>query len=142
MIGKPAAIRWRHRLLDGALKQIRLREAYELRIRGYLHERGWFESFSSEPPRDASGNPIPWINYSAIDFLSGRLTPNLRAFDRLSSIGVVLRDDAEQERYRPAFDEAVSRGFKHLVISGMKPKSCAASSIAIFYRSGSNALDL
>ncbi len=224
MKGEPTGLLWHHRLFEAALKRLRLREAYELRFRGYLNERGWFESFSSEPPHDARGNPIPWINYSAIDFLATRITPNARvfeygsgqstlwwasrvreivalehdekwaalvrpklppnarlltaplegdgsayvraietveglfdivivdgrkridctraAFDRLSSIGVVLLDDAERDRYRPAFDEAAARGFKRLVISGMKPKSYDASSLAIFYRSGSNVLDL
>lgn len=215
---------WRDRLFVAVLKRLRLREAYALRFGGYLYERGWYESFAAEPPCDGKGNPIPWLNYSAIDFLAARLPPDLRvfeygcghgtlwwasrareivslehdekwaallrkqlpsnarlltaplegdgsvyaraietagglfdvvvvdgrhrvqcvkiAFDRLTAPGIVVLDDAERERYRPAFDEAAARGFKHVTISGMKAKSYESSSTAIFYRSRSNVLDI
>lgn len=39
-------------------------------LRGLLADYGWFRSWWSGRPVDAQGNPLPWISYPAIDFLS------------------------------------------------------------------------
>ena len=46
-----------------------------------LYEEGWFESFVSKQSIDSSNNPIPWMTYSAIDFLRPRLNKDLRVFE-------------------------------------------------------------
>lgn len=47
----------------------------------YLHEKGWIKSISSQESVDADGNPLPWITYPAIHFLSSRVNPNMRVFE-------------------------------------------------------------
>jgi len=39
----------------------------------FFQESGWIESVSRGIPIDKSGNPIPWMNYSLLDFITPRL---------------------------------------------------------------------
>ena len=48
---------------------------------GHLRSGGWFDSFQQAMPIDAQGNPIPWYTYSAIHFLSERVTPRMTVFE-------------------------------------------------------------
>jgi hypothetical protein len=48
---------------------------------GYLVETGWFESFKSGEPLDVDLKPIPWFTYSAIEFISNRLSKILNVFE-------------------------------------------------------------
>lgn len=48
---------------------------------GYLLETGWFESFKSGEPVNVDLKPIPWFTYSAIEFISDRLTKKLIVFE-------------------------------------------------------------
>lgn len=48
---------------------------------GTLRKKGWFKSCREGVPIDASGRPLPWYTYSAIDFLEPRLTKNHRVFE-------------------------------------------------------------
>jgi hypothetical protein len=45
-----------------------------------LRERGWFESYSGLPVNQ-NGDPIPWMPYCFIDFLSDRIQPHFRLFE-------------------------------------------------------------
>ena len=47
----------------------------------YLVETGWFRTIAEKECVDASGSPIPWITYSAIHFLLGRLSKELSVFE-------------------------------------------------------------
>ena len=44
---------------------------------GYLKEQGWFHSYYTQSAVDAKGEPIPWINYSMLHFLSSRLPKHI-----------------------------------------------------------------
>lgn len=46
-----------------------------------LKEDGWFRSFRAEESVDAGGNPIPWITYSAIEFLKNRIHSEMSVFE-------------------------------------------------------------
>lgn len=48
---------------------------------GYLKEIGWIEAFNNKLPVDAENNPIPWVTYSFIDFISERLTKEMDIFE-------------------------------------------------------------
>src|ERR1051325_11413300 len=48
---------------------------------GYLKDKGWMGSVRDAMPLDASGRPIPWYTYGAIDFLDGRVKSNMRIFE-------------------------------------------------------------
>lgn len=46
-----------------------------------LYDEGWFNSFVSKQSVDLLNNSIPWLTYSAIDFLKGRLNKEMRVFE-------------------------------------------------------------
>ncbi|MFH0879142.1 MAG: hypothetical protein V2A34_05480, partial [Lentisphaerota bacterium] len=54
----------------------------------YLHARkglplsaGWDRSFREMSSVDAGGKPIPWITYSALQFLESRIRKDFRVFE-------------------------------------------------------------
>lgn len=49
--------------------------------KGYLHDIGWFKAFNSKSPVDGNGNPIPWVTYSFIDFIKGRIKKQHTVFE-------------------------------------------------------------
>ena len=49
--------------------------------KGYLGKWGWPESWYLKRAQDKEGNPIPWLTYPAIDFLSDRLNNTIRVFE-------------------------------------------------------------
>jgi Methyltransferase domain len=49
--------------------------------RGYLMRIGWVRSNWARTPVDASGDPLPWLTYPAIDFLHGRIQPSMKVFE-------------------------------------------------------------
>jgi len=51
------------------------------RYSGYLVDTGWNKSFLSEEPLDNNGEPIPWLSYPSISFLSERLNNNMLVFE-------------------------------------------------------------
>jgi hypothetical protein len=42
-------------------------------VSGYLYEIGWFNAYKQKKPVDQNNQPIPWVTYSFIDFITGRL---------------------------------------------------------------------
>lgn len=47
----------------------------------YLKATGWIKSVEKGIPSDSRGNPLPWMNYSAIAFLDGRLNKSMSLFE-------------------------------------------------------------
>lgn len=58
-----------------------LRGLLSFSIKGYLAERGWITSYKLRQAVDAQGAPIPWLTYSLLDFLEGRLNRSLSLFE-------------------------------------------------------------
>lgn len=56
------------------LSPARVKALLSFGIKGYLSEIGWFKSFDSKSPLDAHSEPIPWVTYSFIDFISDRIS--------------------------------------------------------------------
>ncbi len=48
---------------------------------GYLQQSGWFRSLACGETVDSQGEPIPWLTYPALDFLSGRVTAGMSVFE-------------------------------------------------------------
>ena len=48
---------------------------------GYLLKTGWLKSMADKQAVDSQGKPIPWLTYPAIDFLEGRVRPQMRVFE-------------------------------------------------------------
>lgn len=49
--------------------------------KGYLSSIGWFTAFDTQQAVDESGQPLPWVTYSFIDFIKTRLTKDLTIFE-------------------------------------------------------------
>lgn len=49
----------------------------------YLVQTGYIKSIKSFEPVNKEGNPIPWMNYSFIDFLEPRLNQSMNIFEYL-----------------------------------------------------------
>lgn len=49
--------------------------------KGYLATIGWFKAFDTRQAVDGSGNPLPWVTYSFIDFIKTRLNKELTIFE-------------------------------------------------------------
>ncbi|TKW61205.1 MAG: class I SAM-dependent methyltransferase [Blastochloris viridis] len=47
----------------------------------YLIQTGWFHSSASYSSIDSNKNPIPWLTYPAIDFLTPRVKTTFRVFE-------------------------------------------------------------
>lgn len=47
----------------------------------YLYTSGWIKSLISGHPCDASGEPVPWMNYAVINFLQDRLNNKISLFE-------------------------------------------------------------
>lgn len=48
---------------------------------GYLFESGWFEAFRSGSAVDKNNNPVPWLTYPFISFISERLNKTMDIFE-------------------------------------------------------------
>lgn len=46
-----------------------------------LRKQGWFRSVRERRSVDASGAPLPWLSYPAIDFIAERLNPTQTLFE-------------------------------------------------------------
>jgi hypothetical protein len=49
--------------------------------RGYLTRTGWVKSNWARDAVDASGDPLPWLTYPAIEFLAGRVQRSMKVFE-------------------------------------------------------------
>lgn len=50
-----------------------LRHVLRFYVTGYLYDIGWFNAYKQKKPVDQNNQPIPWVTYSFIDFIKGRL---------------------------------------------------------------------
>lgn len=64
-----------------ALQKLGWYGLYSLKIKGPLLEDGWFRSFDEARPVDVNGEPVPFITYPAIEFLSRRVRPDMTVFE-------------------------------------------------------------
>lgn len=58
-----------------------LRLLLSLRNTGYLVDIGWFNAFKTQTAIDLDNNPLPWVTYSFIDFISARLSKTMKTFE-------------------------------------------------------------
>lgn len=52
-----------------------------LAFKGYFVQTGWINSYLNKESLDPNGNPIPWLTYSFLDFIDGRLNKDLLLFE-------------------------------------------------------------
>ncbi len=52
-----------------------------LRFEGYLHDLGWFNAFKNKMPVGQKMEPLPWVTYPFIDFITPRLNQTMDIFE-------------------------------------------------------------
>lgn len=62
-------------------KPDRLKALLSYGHKGYLAKIGWFKSFDNRQAMDESGEPLPWVTYSFIDFIKTRLDKEMKIFE-------------------------------------------------------------
>ena len=67
--------------LSTLLQPAKIRSLLSFGVKGYLAEIGWFNTWQNKSPLDENGNPIPWVTYSFIDFIKGRIKKDHRVFE-------------------------------------------------------------
>jgi hypothetical protein len=58
-----------------------LSKLLSLRLSGYLMDVGWFSAFKAGEPVDKNFEPLPWLTYSFIDFITERLRNEFNVFE-------------------------------------------------------------
>ena len=71
------------------LRRLGIYGPYSLTRHGPLHDDGWFRSYRAGASIDASGAPLPWITYPAIEFISRRVSPDMSVFEYGSGNGTL-----------------------------------------------------
>lgn len=69
------------RIARHVLERLGLYGLYSLSRKGPLHDDGWFRSFAEKQSVDSAGRPLPYITYSAIEFLARRIRPEMSVFE-------------------------------------------------------------
>lgn len=68
-------------VLELLSKPARLKSLLSLNHKGYLKQVGWYKAYESKASVDENGNPIPWVTYSFLDFIKGRLKKEHSVFE-------------------------------------------------------------
>ncbi len=63
------------------LNPVRIKTLLSFGIKGYLSEIGWFKAFETKSAVGRDGEPIPWVTYSFIDFISDRIQQDHTVFE-------------------------------------------------------------
>lgn len=62
-------------------KPNRLKALLSYGHKGYLNSIGWFTAFDQKRAVDGKGRALPWVTYSFIDFIKGRITKSQHIFE-------------------------------------------------------------
>lgn len=63
------------------LNLTKLKVLLSLGFKGYLADKGWFNAYLKQAAIDDTGNCIPWLTYSFIDFIQDRLNKSHAIFE-------------------------------------------------------------
>ncbi|HEY0897159.1 MAG TPA: FkbM family methyltransferase [Sphingobacteriaceae bacterium] len=67
--------------ITSLLSPARVKALLSFGVKGYLADIGWFKAFDTKSAIDEKGNPIPWVTYSFIDFIGGRISKDHAVFE-------------------------------------------------------------
>src|ERR1017187_8783871 len=100
------------------LKALDLHGLYSLKRRGPLLEDGWFRSYREGASVDASGSPLPWMTYPAIEFIRKRVKPDMSVFEYGSGGSTIwwanqVREVISVEHDRAWFEKVAKRSEEH-----------------------------
>ncbi|SFT01540.1 O-methyltransferase [Sphingobacterium wenxiniae] len=63
------------------LKPRLLRGLLSLSVKGYFVQKGWINSYLKKQALSPQAEPIPWLTYSFLDFIDGRLNKSQTLFE-------------------------------------------------------------
>lgn len=69
------------KIVDLVLHPKLFKQLISMNSSGYLKEIGWINSFKNQMPIDKDSNPLPWVTYGFIDFISDRLNNTMDIFE-------------------------------------------------------------
>lgn len=136
--GSPWAPSWLKAAGRAVLRATGLYAAYSLLTQGPLREDGWLRSFREGSPVDATGRPVPWLSYPAIEFLAARVRPEWRVFEygagastrwwagRVAEVSSVEHDREWYERVKDGLPAHVTLRHVPLEYGGDYARSAAA----------------
>lgn len=64
-----------------AIRTAHLYAPYYLFRYGYLRDISWYSSYHHQTVTGVDGEPVPWLNYPIIHFLSERIKPDMTVFE-------------------------------------------------------------
>jgi len=120
-------IRQTNNLIRITLEPKLLKMLLSMNSGGYLKDIGWIESFKNQLPMDKEENPLPWVTYSFIDFISDRLTNEMNIFEygsgnstlwyaqRVNSVTSVEHDKEWFEKIKNSMPENVNINYQKLI---------------------------
>lgn len=85
---------------------------------GYLEETGWIPSYRQQKPVNRNNQPLPWVTYAFIDFITERLSNNMVVLEYGSGNSTLFYASYVRKVYAVEHDEA---WFKE--ISGRVPEN-------------------
>ena len=118
------------KILNVVLQPKLLKQLMSMGTSGYLYEIGWIESFKRGIPVDKDGDPLPWVTYSFIDFISERLNKNMDIFEygsgnstlwyakRVNSVISIEHDKKWFEKLKNNIPKNVTIYYKKLIYGG------------------------
>lgn len=83
-----------------------------LGLEGALSDYGWHRTYWRHHALDREQRPIPWFSYPAIEFLSRRITPDLRVFEYGSGAGTLWWAERVKEVVSCEHDENWCEGLR------------------------------
>lgn len=108
------------KLFPEAVLRLRAYQALIANRDSYLHRKGWIASLRDRRPIDASGTPIPWMNYSILAFLEERLRRDQILFEFGSGFSTIWFAQRVKEVVSIEYKESWYRILKEQVPSNVQ----------------------
>lgn len=86
--------------------------------RSFIRQSGWMESIRTSKPCDRQGRPVPWMNYSMVEFLNERLDKTHRLFEYGSGFSTCFYAEHCQSVTSVEYDRAWLE-----LVQGMVPRN-------------------
>ena len=118
------------KIVDIIFQPKMLKKFISMNSSGYLKEIGWVDSFKHQMPIDKDKNPLPWVTYSFIDFISDRLNTTMDIFEfgsgnstlwyasKVNAVTSVEHDNIWFEKIKENMPKNVNINYKKLLYDG------------------------
>ncbi len=118
------------KIVDMVLNPKMLKMLISMNSGGYLKEIGWINSFKHQIPIDKDDNPLPWVTYSFIDFISDRLNKTMDVFEfgsgnstlwyasKVNTVTSVEHDNTWFRKIKKSMPKNVNINYKVLIYDG------------------------